>query len=126
MAKKIFVFRGKTLEQLQALSMEELAPLLSSAFRRKFTRGFTDAEKRFLEKIKDVDSVKTHCRDMFVLPSMVNKTIKIHKGSSFDDVLIQPEMIGHRLGELVLTRKRITHGGMGVGASKGSANKSKK
>jgi small subunit ribosomal protein S19 len=126
MAKKIFVFRGKTLEELQSLSMDELAPLLSSAFRRKFKRGFTDAEKRFLEKIKDDNGVKTHCRDLFVLPNMVNKTIKIHKGNTFEEILIQPEMIGHRFGELVLTRKKITHGSMGVGASKGTANQSKK
>ncbi len=126
MAKKIFLFRGKTVEELQAMSTDELLPLLSSQLRRKFARGLTHSEQVFYDKIKVKNNVKTHCREVYVLPFMVNKTVKVYKGNSFEDVIIQPEMIGHRLGELVLTRKRVMHGGMGVGASKGSANQSRK
>ena len=122
MAKKIFTFRGKKLEELQALSMAELAPLLSTDFRRKLARGFTEQEKKFLAKVEVKNNVKTHCRDMFILPSMVTKTIKVQKGNGFEDIVIQPEMIGHRLGEFALTRKRVMHSSAGVGASKASAS----
>lgn len=126
MAKKIFKLQGKTIEELQALSMDELKPMLNSAARRKMNRGFTEQEKIFLEKIKVKNNVKTHCRDMLIFPFMVNKTIKVFRGNSFEDIMIQPEMIGHRLGEFALSRKRVTHGGMGVGASRSSSNQNRK
>ena len=70
MAKKEFAYRGKTLEQLQELTIEELKELLPSPARRKINRGFTEAEKGFAEKIKVKNNVKTHCRDMIILPYM--------------------------------------------------------
>jgi len=118
MAKKIFKFQGKTIEELRALSMDELQVLLPSAARRKITRGFTESEKIFLEKIKVKNNVKTHCRDTLILPFMVDKTVKVFRGNSFEDILIQPQMIGHRLGEFALSRKRIMHSSMGVGKKK--------
>ena len=118
MAKKIFKFQGKTIEELQALSMDELVPLLNSAARRKIARGFPESEQIFLDKIKVKNKVKTHCRDALIFPYMVSKTVSVFRGNSFDDILIQPEMIGHRLGEFSLSRKRIVHSTMGV-AQKG-------
>ncbi|MBW2965412.1 ribosomal protein S19 family protein, partial [Candidatus Woesearchaeota archaeon] len=95
--------------------------------RRKINRGFTDAEKVLLRNVrKSSKPVKTHCRSMLILPEMVNKTIKIHSGKSFDDVMIQPEMIGHYLGEFALTRKKVAHSSPGVGATKSSSNVSVK
>lgn len=126
MAKKIFKFRGKTIEELQAMSMQELLPLFTAETRRKLLRGFTPEEKILLSRLEKKKVVKTHARDMVILPNMVGKTIKIHKGSTFEDVTILPEMIGHRFGEYVLSRKRVTHGSAGVGASRGSANQGKK
>ena len=126
MAKKTFTYRGKTLEELQALSLAELSKILGSAARRKIARGFTETEKAFLKKVAVKDGVKTHCRDMFVFPSMVGKLVKVSKGNSFEDLRIMPEMIGHRLGEFVQTRKKVTHGAMGLGASRSSANADRK
>jgi small subunit ribosomal protein S19 len=127
MAKKEVTFRGKSVEELQTLSMKELAPLLTSRARRKIERGFTDAEKALIKSVKTSKKpVKTQCRSMIVLPEMVNKTIKIHNGRTFEDVLIQPEMIGHYLGEFMLTRKRVQHSAPGIGATKSSSNVSVK
>ncbi len=126
MAKKIFRFRGMTLEELQKLSLNDLLPFLTADVRRKVKRGFTEQEQKFMAKLEKKSGVKTHCRDMVILPSMVSKTVKLARGNSFDDIVIQPEMIGHRLGEFVFTRKRVTHGSAGVGASRSSANQSKK
>jgi len=126
MAKKAYSFRGKTLEEIQSLSMKELAELLPSRQRRTIMRGLDDNKKDIIEKLKKKNSVKTHLRDMIVLPQFVGKTISIHSGKSFEPVIIQEDMIGMFFGELVMTRKRIQHNSPGVGASKSSANTGKK
>ncbi|MEK6864545.1 MAG: 30S ribosomal protein S19 [Nanoarchaeota archaeon] len=132
MVKKEFTFRGKTLEELQKLSIEELAKLLTSRQRRTLTRGFTDAEKSLLEKIKKFKEgkkkkpVKTHCRDMIILPMMIGMTIHIHSGKQFNPVLMEPEMIGHTLGEFTMNRKKVAHSAPGIGATRSSAGASVK
>jgi small subunit ribosomal protein S19 len=121
MAKKEFSYRGKSLEQLQNLTIKELAELMPARQRRSISGGFTEQQKIFLEKLeKSKKVVKTHCRDMIVLPGMVGKSIKIHKGNDFVQILIEPEMIGHFFGELVLSRRRVEHHAPGVGATKSS------
>ena len=123
MVKKEFNFKGKSLEELQSMSTDELAAILTSKARRKIKRGFTDAEKAFLKSIRNSKkTVETHCRSMIILPEMVNKQIKIHSGKVFEEVLIQPEMIGHYLGEFAMTRKKVTHSAPGIGATKSSAS----
>lgn len=121
MAKKQFLYRGKTLEELKAMSLKEFALLLKSRERRKLNRGLTIEEKKLLKKLEKSDDVKTHCREMIILPSMVDKTIRVHNGKEFIPVKITPEMIGHRLGEFSLTRKRVIHHAPGIGATKSSA-----
>ena len=64
--------------------------------------------------------VRTHLRDMIVLPEMVGKTIEIYNGKTFNRVEIMPEMVGHYLGEYSLTRGRVSHGSAGVGATRSS------
>ena len=65
-------------------------------------------------------SVKTHCRDMIVLPEMLGVTIGVYNGKEFVPIEITPEMIGHYLGEFALTRRRVSHGAPGVGSTKSS------
>ena len=122
MAKKEFVYRGKTLDELQKLSVSEFAELLPSRERRKIKRGFTDQEKILIEKCrKNNPSMKTHCRDMIVLPEMVGKIMSIYTGKAFFKVELQDEMIGHRLGEFALTRSKVAHSAPGIGATKSSS-----
>ncbi|MGB9748263.1 MAG: 30S ribosomal protein S19 [Candidatus Woesearchaeota archaeon] len=121
MAKKQFLFRGKTLEELKSMSIKELASLLKSRERRKLNRGLTIEEKKLLKKLEKSSDVKTHCREMVILPMMVDKTIRVHNGKEFVAVRITPEMIGHRLGEFSMTRKRVMHHAPGIGATKSSA-----
>ncbi len=124
MAKKEFTYRGKTLEDLKSMSLKELADLLPARQRRTINRGFTEEQKRFLKKLesKKDKPVKTHCRDMIILPNMVGRTIRVHKGNDFITIGIEPEMIGHYLGEFALTRKRVEHHAPGIGATKSSAS----
>lgn len=121
MAKKEFSFRGKSLEELKGMSINEFMELIPSRQRRKIKRGFTDVEKTFLKKVNaGKNNIETHARDMVVLPQMVGMTIKIHQGKEFVSVIIQEEMIGHLLGEFAMTRKKVGHSSPGVGATKSS------
>ena len=122
MARKEFTYRGKSVEELKKLSLNELAVLFTSRARRKIKRGFSDREKKLMAGLQKKNSVETHCRDMLVLPEMLGKTIKIHNGKEFVPVMIQDEMIGHYLGEFALTRRKVAHSAPGIGATKSSAN----
>jgi small subunit ribosomal protein S19 len=121
MVKKEFTYRGKSLQELKSMSIEELMNYLPSRERRKIKRGFSEQEKKFLKNIESgKTTVKTHCRDMIVLPAMVGISIGIHNGKEFVMTAIVPEMIGRRLGELSMTRKRVMHHAPGIGATKSS------
>jgi len=126
MAKKIWTFRGKTLEDLQQMSLSELAEMLPSRQRRSIKHGFDDGKKKIMTKLSKHDSIETHVRDMIVLPQFVGKTIKIHNGKEFFPVIIQEDMIGCFFGELSQTRRRVQHSAPGVGATKSSSNLSVK
>lgn len=122
-AVREFTYRGKTLEELRQMSFEELLELLPARARRTLKRGLTRRQYKLLkdvEKAKEGEIIRTHCRDMIILPSFVGKTIGVHNGKEFVPVTIQPEMIGHYLGEFALTRKRVIHSGPGVGATRSS------
>ena len=120
MPKKDFKYRGKTLEELQRMNMDEFAELLPSRKRRSIKRGFTDQQKKLLQKIRNKDEIKTHARDMIVLPEMVGKVLKIYNGEEFVNVEIKPEMIGHYLGEFTQNRKEVQHSAPGLGATRSS------
>lgn len=124
MAKK-FLFRGHDIEDLKAMSYDEFYDLLLSRQRRSLRRGLTSAKKKLLERVKKANSgenvkLRTHSRDMIVTPQMVDLTIEIHNGKEFIRVIIQPEMVGHYLGEFSPTRRRVNHGTPGMGATKSS------
>lgn len=125
MAKKIFTYRGKTIEELQQLSLKELAELLPSRQRRCIKRGFNADKKKVIDKLSKKDTIETHVRDMIVLPQFVGKTIKVHNGKEFVPVIIMEDMVGMFFGELTMTRKRVQHNSPGVGATKSSSATSK-
>lgn len=126
---KEFTYRGYALEQLQSLSMDEFIRLLPSRHRRSLQRGLTMEQQNFLRNIRDAKAamdkgqsviVKTHARDMIILPEMVGVTILLHSGKEFVTVEVAPQMIGHYLGEYAVTNKPVRHGQPGIGASRSS------
>ncbi len=121
MAKK-FVFRGKEWEEIAKMSIEEYAKLLTARERRTLKRGLTVVQKKLLEKIKKNPKKfhKTHAREMVILPQMVGAKIGVFDGRKYEPVEIKPEMINHRLGEFVLTRKQVKHSSPGFGATRSS------
>lgn len=127
-SKELF-YRGKTLEELKKLDVREIAKYLPSRSRRSVLRNFQVIEnfiKRCEEKIARKKKIRTHLRDIIVLPKLVGMTIGIYNGREFHDMLITYSMIGHRLGEFSLTRQKVQHGTPGIGSTKSSAGVQKK
>ena len=119
--KKEFTYRGYTMDDLLKMTLEELMPLLGTRVRRSLKRGLSIPQQKFLEHLRKTDKViKTHTRDMVVLPEMVGRTIRVYDGKEFQQITLIPEMIGHYLGEFALTRKLVKHTGPGVGATRSS------
>ncbi len=116
-----FTYRGYTVAKLKKMKLEDLAQLMGARQRRKIKRALRSEEEQLLEEVNTgKEEIKTHLRDALVLPSMVGKKIGVHDGKGFEFIEIKPEMIGHYLGELVLTRKKVLHGAAGVGATRSS------
>lgn len=126
MARAEFTYRGKTLTELKEMSIKEFSTLLPARARRSLLRGFTEQQKTLLKNLRKNERVETHCRDMIIIPEMLDKPIRIHDGRNYIQVLIQPEMLGHTLGEFVLTRRKVVHSAPGIGATKSSASLSVK
>lgn len=128
MVKK-FTYRGHSLEELQRMPMDEFIKLLPSRQRRSLLRGLPPRQKKLLEKLRRAKRaqrkgkkmvVRTHNRDMVILPEMVGLDVAIHNGKTFIEIKVEPEMIGHYLGEYSPTCKRVMHGSPGIGATKSS------
>jgi small subunit ribosomal protein S19 len=124
-----FTYRGCTFEELQAMSMDDFIRMLPSRQRRSLKRGLTRGQRILLENIRRAKEtqkegentvVKTHARDMVILPEMVGVTVLVHNGKEFNPVEIAAEMIGHYLGEFAITNKAVKHGSPGIGASRSS------
>ena len=123
---KEFAYRGVPREELESMSLEKLFQLFNARQRRSLTRGITDGKRKLIEEIKAAKAgtlknpIKTHVRDLIILPYMVDVTVNVFSGKEFLPVAIRTEMIGHYLGEYVITNKRVSHGAPGVGASRSS------
>jgi len=141
-----FRYRGRTLEELLNMPMDELIKLLPARARRSLLRmsdpeirkrmyeyGMLRSEKDEPERLKLLKKVlkakemlakgknvviKTHVRDMVILPVMVGLTIAVYNGKEYVPVKITPEMIGHYLGEFALTTKKVEHGEPGLKATR--------
>ena len=85
-------------------------------------RGFSVENEHFFSRVRRSNgrTVRTHRRDMPILPEFVGKTISVYSGQTFVPVEIKPEMIGHYLGEFAITRRGVAHSGPGVGATRSS------
>ena len=129
-----FRYRGKTLEELLEMPLDELVKLLPARQRRSLVRGFTPAQKKLILKIRKMRKkvvealkkgkrppvIRTHVRDLVILPEMVGYTIAVYNGKEFVPVRIVPEMIGHYLGEFSHTTKIVQHGEPGLKATRSS------
>ena len=127
--KKEFTYRGFTMEELSQMELwpsegseNSIIELLPSRARRSIGRGMSVENEHFLDRVRRNSSktVRTHRRDMPILPEFVGRRIAIHNGQNFVELDVKPEMIGHYLGEFALSRKNVAHSGPGVGATRSS------
>jgi len=121
---KEFSYRGFSIEELKGMSLEKFAPLLPSRERRSMLRHNENIRKFLTEcekKIANGQTIRTHLRDLIIVPQMVGMKIEIYSGKEFFPVEIAPEMLGHRLGEFAITRKKVEHGAAGIGATRSSS-----
>jgi len=124
---KSFRYRGYSFEEILKMPMEEFIKLLPARQRRSLTRGLKPEHRKLLEKIRKAKKliaegkrviIKTHCRDMIILPEMVGLTIYVYNGITYIPVHISPWHIGHYLGEFALTCKIVQHGEPGLKATR--------
>jgi len=131
MSSRKFRYRGFTIEELKQKSMDEILELLPARRRRNLSRQefWTPRRKKLLEDIRraieaqergDTVVVRTHVRDMAVLPEMVGATVAIYNGKEYIEILILPQMIGHVFGEFSPSCKAVRHGSPGIGATRSS------
>ncbi len=127
MAYREFTYRGYTASQLSSMPMDEFIRLLPSRQRRSLLRGLTPEQRALFERIRKAKTskgkkvvIRTHCRDMIILPEMIGLTISVHNGKEFVPVEILPEMVGKYLGEFAVTTAKVTHGAPGLKATRSS------
>jgi small subunit ribosomal protein S19 len=121
-------YRGQTLDHLKSVDVREVAKYFPARSRRTVLRNF-DVIEKFVKlcerKLENKKRIRTHLRDIIIVPKLIGMRIGVHNGRSFQDVEIVIEMLGHRLGEFAPTRSRVKHSSAGVGATKGSRAKKK-
>ncbi len=126
MAKEL-LYKGRKLEDIQRMNLEEFKKIISSRARRSLKRGFTESQKKLLLKIKKYKErkitkpIKTHCRDIVIVPEMIGILFQVHNGKEFVPIHVSHEMLGRYLGEFVTNRKKVSHSAPGIGATKSSA-----
>merc|ERR1712177_63070 len=91
-----FTYRGIDLDQLLDLSSEDLRDVVHSRARRRFNRGLKRKPMGLIKKLRKAkqeakpnekpDLVKTHLRDMIVVPEMIGSVIGIYSGKEFNQV----------------------------------------
>jgi small subunit ribosomal protein S19 len=70
-------------------------PFIDNHLQKKVDKAMAENSKR---------PIKTWSRRSMVIPDMVGLTIAIHNGRQHVPVLINENMVGHKLGEFALTR----------------------
>jgi small subunit ribosomal protein S19 len=119
--KKEFLYRGFTMDELLAMSFDEVLGILPSRARRTYLRGLNYEQQLLFDKLKVAEEpVRTHRKDLPIIPQFVGKKVSVYNGKEFKEFEIKPEMIGHFIGEFVMTRKPPVHSGPGVGATRSS------
>jgi len=125
-----FTFRGVDLDQLLDMNLKQFTELVHSRARRRFNRGLKRKHQALLKKLRKAkkdapvnekpDAVKTHLRDMIIIPEMIGSIVGVYNGKTFNQVEVKPEMVGHYLGEFSVTYKPVKHGRPGIGATHSS------
>lgn len=117
-------WKGKTLEELKEMPKEEFVKLVDARQRRSLKRGLIDKHQKLFDKVRSWKEgskpIRTHCRDMVIVPEMVEVAFAIYNGKEFVKFTPTIEMVGHYLGEYSQTRGKVQHSAPGFGATRSS------
>ncbi|CAE6464965.1 unnamed protein product [Rhizoctonia solani] len=127
---RTFSYRGVELEKLLDMNNEDFVELVHARARRRFQRGLKRRPMGLIKKLRKAKKeappnekpavVKTHLRDMIIVPEMIGSVVGIYNGKVFNSVEIKPEMTGHYLAEFSISYKPVKHGRPGIGATHSS------
>ncbi|KAJ4821916.1 ribosomal protein S15 [Turnera subulata] len=127
---KRFSYRGVDLDALLDMSTDDLVKLFNARVRRRFQHGLKRKPMALIKKLRKAkreapaggkpEPVKTHLRNMIIVPEMIGSIIGVYNGKTFNQVEIKPEMIGHYLAEFSISYKPVKHGRPGMGATHSS------
>eukprot|EP00105_Crassostrea_gigas_P040306 XP_019924454.1 PREDICTED: 40S ribosomal protein S15 [Crassostrea gigas] len=125
-----YAYRGVDLDQLLDMSNEQLMELFPCRARRRISHGLKRKPLGLIKRLRKAkkeagplekpEVVKTHLRNMIIVPEMIGSIIGVYNGKTFNQVEVKPEMIGHYLGEFSITYKPVKHGRPGIGATHSS------
>jgi len=125
-----FSYRGVDLDDLLGLEPAQLYEKFHARARRKMDKGLDLKAYNLIKKLRHAKKdlvpgeqpkvIKTHLRNLIIVPEMIGSLVAVHNGQAFTLVEIKAEMIGHYLGEFSITYKPVKHGRPGVGATASS------
>ena len=103
-----YTYRGVDLDQLLDMNNEQLMELFPCRIRRKFSRGLKRKPMALIKKLRKKkkeappnekpDVVKTHLRDMIIVPEMTGSVVGVYNGKTFNQVEIKVRVLPTRLG----------------------------
>ncbi|KAK9460454.1 40S ribosomal protein uS19 [Lipomyces oligophaga] len=127
---RTFSYRGVDLKDLLDLPTEKFVDLVHARARRRLQRGLKRKPLGLIKKLRRARLeakpnekpavVKTHLRDMLVIPEMIGSVVGIYNGKVFNQVEIRPEMVGFYLAEFSISYTPVKHGRPGIGATHSS------
>eukprot|EP01135_Chromosphaera_perkinsii_P004203 Nk52_evm22s271 gene=Nk52_evmTU22s271 len=125
-----YSYRGVDLDKLLDLSNEKLMDLVHARARRRFSRGLKRKPMALIKRLRKAKkealpnerppAVKTHLRNMIIVPEMIGSVVGVYNGKEFCGIEIKPEMTGHYLGEFAMSYKPTRHGRPGIGSTHSS------
>merc|ERR1712224_684001 len=112
-----YSYRGVDLENLLVMPMAELMDLVHARARRRFKHGLKRKYYALLKRLRAAkkacntadgekpECIKTHLRNMIILPEMIGSVVGVYNGKTFNQVEIKADMVAHYLGEFSITYK---------------------
>ena len=110
--KKEFTYRGMTIDKLKELTFEEFIAIVPSRQRRSFKRGLSMEHAKIINDSNNKPDkvIRTHRREMIIIPQFVGRTFGVYNGRKHIPVSVSEDMIGQKFGEYSPTRTYYGHG----------------
>ncbi|GMF32197.1 unnamed protein product [Phytophthora fragariaefolia] len=94
-----FSYRGVDLDKLLDLNHEELLDLVNARARRRFSRGLKRKPMALIKRLRKAkaaakpmerpEGIKTHLRNMIIVPEMIGSVVGVYNGKEFNGIEIK-------------------------------------